>query len=534
MTEKLFIRHHLPGNLNCNDFPGTEVILLSSVPGINKRRKKTLSNNIKPFLSKTQFMRGLQCYKSLWLYKNTPDLRTPPTASQQAVFDSGTEVGIYARELFPDGKEILYEGSTLNQKAQQTQNYIKEGATTIYEATFEYDNITVMVDILHKGIKGWELYEVKGATSVKDQNLKDVAVQYYVLTGSGLEVSKVSLVYLNNEYIRHGDINFDELFKVEELTTNSIEKQPFIKEELIKLRSILSEESCVNIDIGPYCYSPYDCDFIEFCWKNVPDNSVFDLKGKGIDKYQYYKNGIVKFKDLDLDRLNQKQRMQVETELNDKTIIDADGINDFLSNLYFPQYYLDFETFMPAIPPYDGTRPYQAIPFQYSLHVKESESSELEHYELLAEPGTDPRELVAKNLSSIIPDHACVITYNSSYEKGRLKDLADRCPKYAEKLMRIHDNIVDLMIPFRSRLYYLKEMKGSYSMKAVLPALVPALNYTGLVISDGNEAMSVFSTLHLIKDKAKIEQISSDLLEYCKLDTLGMVEIIVKLRKMVS
>jgi hypothetical protein len=475
-------------------------------------------------------MRGVKCHKSLWLYKYKPELRTPPDDFQQAIFDMGTDIGLYARNLLPGGQEIKYEGSTFKQKVRQTQEYIKNGTKTIYEATFLYDDIIVMVDILHKGDRGWELYEVKGATSVKEEYLNDVSVQYYVLAGSGLPVSKTFLVYLNNEYVRQGDINISELFNMDDLTQEVEGNQVFITDELFKMRSMI-ESSCPHIDIGPQCSSPYDCDFSEYCWKHIPENSVFDLKERGINKFEYYYKGMVKFNDLDLHDLNFKQRMQVESELYDTTNIDVKGLKEFLDMLHYPQHFLDFETFMPPIPLYNGTRPYQPIPFQYSLHVVESDKSDIKHYEFLAEAGIDPREKIVINLINLIPDNACIIAYNCAYEKGRLKDLAEQFPQYADKLLKMCNNMVDLMILFRRRHYYTKEMKGSYSMKYVLPALVPELSYTGMAVSDGSAAMNIYSALHLIKDKDEIEKIRQDLLEYCKLDTLGMVKLIKKLKE---
>ncbi|UCH46178.1 MAG: DUF2779 domain-containing protein [Nitrospiraceae bacterium] len=486
--------------------------------------------NSKLSLSKSQFMRGLQCRKSLWLYKYNPELGTPPDAMQQAIFDMGTEVGLYARQLFPGGTAIEFEGSTFAEKVRKTQELVQGGEHTIYEATIAHDDIIVMVDILHKGPKGWELYEVKSSSRLKDEHANDVSIQYYVLKGSGLTVSKAALVHMNNEYVRHGDIAIADLFAVEELTDEVQEREAFIGKELLTIRSML-QGPCPDIDIGAHCTSPYDCDFIDHCWKHIPENSVFDLRGKGIDKFEYYTRDIIRFQDLHLDTLNLKQRMQVEAELNDTETIDQKGIADFLDTLHYPQYFLDFETFMPAIPRFEGTRPYQNIPFQYSLHVLDHDGADLKHHEFLAEAGTDPRERIARDLSALIPDTACVITYNSSFEKGRIKELAEQFPRYAERLMQIHDSIVDLMVPFRQRLYYTREMKGSYSIKYVLPALVPDMSHQGLVISGGGDAMNVYSTLHLIEDVNEVGRIRQDLLSYCRMDTLGMVRILDKLRE---
>jgi hypothetical protein len=480
-------------------------------------------------LSKSQFMRGLQCHKSLWLFKNRPDLRTPPDSFQQAIFDMGTEVGLFARGLFPGGEEIQYDNNTFQQKIKQTGRYIEEGVETIYEATFLHDDIIVMVDILHRGGKGWELYEVKSSTSLREEYLNDVSIQYYVLSGSGLPLSKAFLVNINSEYVRRGDINAAELFNIHDFTQEVIQNQTFVADKISHLRSIL-KRACPAIDIGHHCSSPYDCDFIDHCWEHVPEKSVFDLTEKGVDKFGCYSRGIVRFTDLDLDELNYKQRMQVDAELNDTITIDVKGIQEFLDNLHYPQCFLDFETFMPPIPLYESTRPYQPVPFQYSIHCLESEGADLNHHEYLADVNEDPREKIASDLTTLIPEDACVITYNSAFEKSRLKDMAGQFPYLSDKLMNIHDRIIDLMPTFRKRHYYRKEMEGSYSMKAILPVLVPELSYAGLAVCDGSDAMNLYTSLHLIHDEKEILKIRRDLLEYCRLDTLGMVRILEKLK----
>ncbi len=481
-------------------------------------------------LSKSQFMKGLQCHKALWLYKNNPELRTPPDARQQAIFDMGSEVGLYARQLFPGGTAIEYEGSSFAEKVQQTQELIQNGADTIYEATIAYDDIIVMVDILHKVKYGWEMYEVKSSTRLKDEHINDVSIQYYVLSGSGLPLTKAALVHINNQYVRQGDINIAKLFAVKKLTDEAKQNQEYVSKKLLAMRSML-QGPCPDISIGAQCSSPYDCDFSDYCWQHLPKYSVFDLRDRGIDKSEYYSKGLIRFEDLNLDDLNFKQRMQVDAELNDIETINHDEIEEFLDTLHFPQYFIDFETFMPSIPLYNGTHPYQQIPFQYSLHVLENDNAELKHYEFLSVAGVDPRERIIQDLVTLIPDNACVITYNSSFERGRIEELAEAFPRYADKLMQIHDNIVDLMVPFRNRNYYTKEMQGSYSIKYVLPALVPELSYQGMVISDGGGAMNVYGGLHLIQDKKEVEKIRKDLLTYCKMDTLGMVEILNKLKE---
>lgn len=486
-------------------------------------------------LSKSQFLRGLQCHKSLWLHRYKPELRAEPDESQQAAFDVGKVVGILARELFPGGTAVEFEGTSLEEKIRLTRELIEGGAKTIYEATFSYDDVLVMVDILRKGRKGWEIYEVKSSTEVKDVHVSDVAVQYYVLAGSGLNLSKAALVYLNNKYVRQGDLDVNELFTVSDLTDVVTENQGVVKKGLKKMRSLLKGDS-PEIDIGLHCSTPYECDFTAHCWEHIPECSVFDLSRLRTDKkFELYYNGVIRFKDIPNDYpLNSGQKMQVDAHLTGMVFIDKKEIREFLDTLGYPLYFLDFETFQPAIPMFEGTSPYEKIPFQYSLHYLEREGGKLKHTEFLGKEGTDLMEELVKRLTSDIPSKACVLTYNMAFEKGVIKGLAERFPAYSKKLMNIHDNIRDLMTPFQKKHWYTKEMRGSYSIKYVLPALVPDLGYEGMDISNGDEAMSAYSTLHLIKDRKEVARIRKALLEYCRLDTYGMVKLLERLREVAS
>lgn len=486
-------------------------------------------------LSKSKFLNGLQCHKSLWFHKNRPDLKPETDASKQALFDEGSYVGELAQGLFPGGEVIQFEGSTFDEKITRTQELINSGVKTIYEATFQYDDILVMVDILHIDKNGWELYEVKSSTGVKLVHENDVAVQYYVLNGSGMKLKKASLAHINNQYIRKGDIDIRQLFNIEDLTKTAKVKQNFVKEELEKMRKALKNGK-PRIDIGPHCSDPYDCDFQEHCWKHVPEPSVFNISRLGAEKkWALYDEGILKFKDIPDDYpLNANQTIQVNAELTGKDFIDKEAIEEFWNTLHYPLYFLDFETFNPAVPPFNGIRPYQKIPFQYSLHYQKKKGGKVYHKEFLAKEGTDPRKALAQGLVESIPENSCVLAYNAGFEKGVIRELAEVFPKMKKRLMAIHDSIEDLIIPFRSKAYYKKEMNGSASLKYVLPALIPELSYDEIEISDGGQASSTYATLHLVEDKKERSKIRKDLIEYCKLDTLAMVKILEKLVELIK
>ena len=481
-------------------------------------------------LSKSQFIRGLQCHKSLWLYKNRPDLRKKPDASLQALFDEGTYIGELAQGLFPGGEAILYEEGSFKEKVAKTRRLIDSGARTVYEATFQFDDVLVMVDILNKEEDGWELYEVKSSTSVKPVHENDVAVQYYVLDGSGIKLKQASLIHINNQYVRQGKLDVNQLFITEDLTDLVKTKQNFVKEKLQAMREAI-KTSEPGIDIGPHCGNPYDCEFKGHCWQHIPNPSIFDISRlRSEKKWALYDDGIVKFADIPDDfLLNPEQSMQVKAELTGKDFIDKEAIKKFMDTLYYPLYFLDFETCNPAVPPFDGILPYQKIPFQYSIHYQETRGGDLNHHEFLAEEGTDEREQLAQGLVDNIPKRACVLVYNCGFEKSVIEELANKIPQHSEQLMIIHDSILDLMTPFQEKALYKKEMNGRYSIKAVLPALVPEMSYEGMEISDGGQASSIYANLHLVEDKEERMKTRNDLLEYCKLDTLAMVKILEKL-----
>lgn len=482
------------------------------------------------YLSKSLFLRGLQCHKSLFLKKYHPELCDEVSESQEILFKSGTNVGLFARQLFPCGIEIPFENLSLPEQIDLTRSEIEKSASTLYEPTFCFDKVFVKVDILHKEKEGWEIFEVKSATEVKDVNIFDTAIQYYVLQGLGLPISKASLVHINNEYVRMGDIEVYKLFATQDLTDIAKEKQSVVIEELKKQKLMLSSEM-PEIDIGEHCSDPYECDFQGYCWKHIPEDSIFSLKGKGIDKFELYRNGIVDLKKLNPEVLNDHQRMQLEATLKKKNFINREGVKEFLDSLWYPLHFLDFETFMTPIPLFNGTRPYQQIPFQYSLHFMKDKNAGLGHHEFLALPGVDPREALLQKLLGEVPDNACVVAYNSSFERNVLESMGDSFPQYKEKIERIVNNMRDLMVPFRNRDVYFWQMNGSYSIKAILPVLVPELSYEGLEISDGGKAMEAYGRMCESNEPTEVENIRKALLEYCKLDTLGMVRILERLKE---
>ena len=489
-------------------------------------------------LSKSLYTRGLQCTKSLWLKKYKKEVLSKPDESTQTVFERGDEVGALACELFPNGVEVEFNPKDYDGMLNTTKEHIKNGIKNIYEASFSYNNIFVAIDILHINEDGsLEIYEVKSSTKVKEVYLHDASIQYYVLKGLGYDVSKVSIVHINNKYEREDKLDINKLFTIADITNEVKELQNDIPTYLKTFEKVLENQNEPIKDIGIHCDEPYSCDAKDYCWKHIPKYSVFNISRlKTPKKFELYKNDIIEFEDIaDISNFSIPQQIQIQSEVTQKDIIDKNAIKEFLDTLTYPIYHLDFETFQQAIPLWKGIIPFTQIPFQYSLHIQD-ENNNLNHKEFLALQGIDPRYELAKRLVQDIPDNVTVLAYNMSFEKGVIRKLAEQFDEFRSHLMAIHDNIHDLMLPFANKYYYSPSMKGSYSIKYVLPALVPkmAQAYKELeYVQNGGDAMSTYPRLANIKDKEEVSKLRNALLEYCKLDTLAMVEVLNKLKESV-
>ena len=487
----------------------------------------------KYLISKSSFIKGIQCEKQLYLYKYHYDLMDEISEGQQVIFDRGHDVGELAQHLFPGGIKATEDPKKPGQAIERTTELIKSGTEIIYEAAFVFDEVLVIADIIVLEGEQWNIYEVKSSTKISDTYYQDAAIQYYIISNC-LNVKEISLVYINNQYVRNGELELKKLFNIESAQGKVNELQGFIKSELKRFKKVLEEKDIPDINIGQHCNDPYPCGFMGFCWKNIPDYSVFDIAGlKGEKKFDLYGQGYIRLEDVPEDYpLSKAQRLQIESHIGKKSYIDMNNVKKFLSKIHYPIYFMDFETFMPAIPMFNGTRPYQQIPFQYSLHFQQNPASKVEHYEFLADAEGDPREPFLKNLLEDSKGPGLILVYDKTFEITRLKELASDFPIYAKETEERVERIVDLMLPFQKKYYYSPEMQGSYSIKSVLPALVPKLSYNGMNIADGGTASAAFESLYFEQDIFRIRDIRESLLKYCGMDTLAMVEILDVLRRL--
>jgi len=488
-------------------------------------------------LSKSRYCEGIKCPKILWLNQHKPEEREE--IKNESILENGVIVGGVAKNLFGEYIDIEFN-EDLSKMLNDTKKTIDENEFAIItEASFNYNNNFCSVDILVKKDKTYEIYEVKSSTEIKDIYLDDISYQRYVLNNLGYNVIKCSIVYINSNYVRYGELDLDKLFTIEDVSDIVISKQQEIKENIEIINETVKQTEEPSVSISMNCHEPYECPYFKYCTKHLPTKNIFTIKSMRMrDKLKLYNKNKYTYEQLLNEKINSKYKQQIEFELyNKEPHINKENIKTFLNNLYYPLYFLDFESYQQAIPLYDGISPYMQIPFQYSLHYIEKKNEQLQHTEFLAQPNIDPRRSLAERLVKDIPKDSCILAYNMGFEKGVIKKLANQYQDLSEHLMNIHDNIQDLMTVFQKRDYYIKEMLGSYSIKYVLPALFPndpELDYHNLeLIHKGDEASNSYANLgNMSKEEQK--KIKEALLKYCKLDTYAMVKIWMHLNEIIS
>jgi hypothetical protein len=487
-----------------------------------------------PTLSKSRFVSGVQCEKKLYFDIFRKDLKPPLTAQQERLFSSGNEVGLLAQQVFPNGQDATFEmNGNWSIALARTKEWIHEGLKTIYEATFSHSKVFAALDILHRHENELWAIEVKSSTEVKDYHLTDASLQYWVMNKCQVKPDRFFIMHINNGYVRKGEINPKELFTLTDITEQVKDKQTWVTEELKRLHGILDAQTEPIKLIGTHCNSPFSCDYKHHCWSHVPNNSVFDLYSPRGKDWELYSKDIIKLEDIpESEPLNHRQKLQVDGVKNSASFIDKKAISAFISNVEYPLYFFDFETIFPAIPPLNWTRPFQQTPFQYSLHILETPTSELVHKEFLADSthfqvgsAIDPRMELLKQLYTDIGPKGNLIAYNATFEINVLQSLIPLFPELKSFIENLCSRFVDLLIPFRQAWYYLPEMGKSASIKSVLPALAPEFSYDDLVIGNGGDASETFLAMINSTFKGDYQTTTKDLLKYCERDTYGMVVI---------
>lgn len=487
-------------------------------------------------LSKSDYLKYLICPSYLWLWKNKPE--AVPADEEETIkarLEQGNEIERYARLLFPEGKLVESRGLTAK---VDTERLVSGGAKTIFQATvITDDGLLAMADIITRDgtSDAWTLYEVKSTNSIKKEHILDLSFQRVAFEDAGYEIGEVKIIYLNKDYKRRAQVVTKDLLMESDVTAEVAELVDTVRaqtQDALKYLSQADEPSGCSCRLNS---RSKHCPTFHYLNPDIPEYSVFNISRiNGKKLALLIDSDIVNVHDVPEDiKLSVIQQNQVDAEKTKQPKIDKAAITEILSELEFPLYFLDYETVSTALPLYEDCKPYQQIPFQYSLHVLSEPNGTLEHYEYLSHDSTTlPAHELLSNLKQQIGPTGSVIAWNKSFEAGRNREMAAQYPEFTELMESINNRIFDLMEIFSKQHYVHHKFKGSNSIKKVLPVLVEGFTYDDMDISNGQAAALRWYEAVTSDDTELANRTYESLLEYCKLDTLAMVEIYNKLKSL--
>ncbi len=472
-------------------------------------------------LSKSRFLSGLQCHKRLYLEVYAPHLATAVDDRRQMLMDAGNEIHEIARRSFAGGVLVAEGHRHASRALEKTAALMADpNVPAIFEGAFEWEGTLIRVDVLERVDEAWKLIEVKATSRVKSVHVDDLAVQTHVLRGNGLDLIGMFVMHVNRRYAYSGgDVDLQRVFVLEDLTETIRERLPDVSTHLEHMRSMLGRSRAPDVEPDHHCHSPYECPFWAHCTASKPSRWIHYLPGGKDVVRRLRQRGIETIDDIPpdvaLSPLQRRMRENVEWI--------SPRLAEVLRSVRYPVHHLDFETVMPAVPLYAQTHPYQPIPIQWSNHT-ETQDGALQHTAYLCTDQRDPREDVAMSLLESVGEAGSICVY-SEYERYVLKSLAEALPHLRNDLLRVEERLWDLLLVLQNH-YYHPDFQGSFSIKSVLPALVPSLDYGDLEIKDGATASVMYTRMMWgVTDWVERQRLASALHAYCARDTLGMVEL---------
>jgi len=483
-----------------------------------------MSRPVSPlYLSKSLILAGIQCPRRLYLEVHHPE-RAQEDTGRGLNASMGNQAGEAARGLFPGGRMIPYNDDLFLPLMETRYHIVHSSHVPLFEATFEHKGVLVRTDIVTREGEGLRLIEVKSSTSVKDHHLLDCGIQSWVVQGAGYPVERVELACLNSDFVYQGNGDLRDLFLYEDVTDTIIPIYERIPVWVGHFQTILNRD-LPKVAVGRQCTTPYLCPFRAFCMPEMPEYPVTSLPRGGSIVFELLSEGIRDIRDIPEGRLIKGIHERVR-RITASGIPELDpGAGNFLRKLPYPRYYLDFETIGFAVPRWEGTRPHQQVPFQWSCHIEER-PGHLRHAEFLDISGNAPMDTFARKLLAALDTSGPIFVYNKRFEKGILEALSLALPGYAVRLRHIIDRMVDLL-PLARRYYYHPEMKGSWSLKSVLPTIDPTLDYRNLTeIRDGMTAQEAcLEAMDPATPACRRSELVERMREYCATDTLALVVI---------
>lgn len=484
-------------------------------------------STIAPRLSKSRILSGLQCPRRLWLESFRPEL-SKVDASAQARFDTGHEVGNIARELFGPGF-LIGHVHELELAIAETARLVAEGqGTTLFEAAFRHADALVRADVLRPAGDGYELIEVKASTAVKDYQLDDSAIQAWVIENVGITLRNIQLAHIDSSFVYQGNGDYQGLLVAEDVTNIVRERMREVPGWVERLKGMLRGPE-PQIHTGEQCHKPFDCPFLDYCREQEPAGPEYPVtilpRASKLAK-TLQEEGYLDLCDVPASRLvNPLHRRVREASVSQRPFMDP-RVATTMQRLGYPRYYLDFETVDFAVPTWVGTRPYQQIPFQWSCHVENPDGS-LAHDMFLDLTGEPPMRAFAESLLAAVGEPGPILVYNQAFEKTRIVELAAMFPDLADQLNALITRVVDLL-PITRDCYYHPAMKGSWSIKKVLPTVAPELDYANLdgVSSSGDAPLAYLEATNPDTTDARRLELDVALRRYCAHDTLAMIQLV--------
>jgi predicted RecB family nuclease len=457
-------------------------------------------------------------------------MAAPSDEGGEAIMEQGREVGLLAHRLFPGG--IKVDGSGLDEAIRITKELVANPEVpAIFEGAFHSNGVVVKTDILRRKEGRWRLVEVKSTTDLKEHHTEDVAIQAYAVSRSGLDLGSVWLAHVNRDYVfAGGEIDPRQFFLFRNLTRRAQSLQPTVALQLRSQFRVLELPDPPDIPPGPHCIDPVVCEFFSHCNPPKPEDYVGyipRIHASAMERLEEL--GVDSIHDIPADfELSEFQR-RVCTAMQTGQPWFGEELKTEVEGLKYPLYFMDFETVNPAIPGFPGMRPYDPLPFQWSVHVLRESAREPEHYDFLAAEGNDPRHAFIASLCEVLGEKGSIVVYNQQFESQRLWELAGWVPEYAERIRGIQRRLWDLLPVVRNHVYH-PAFGGSFSLKAVLPALVPEMSYEGMQVANGQAAGLAWEAMIAANNGSERDAKRRALLAYCGQDTLALVRLLEVLR----
>jgi uncharacterized protein DUF2779 len=485
-------------------------------------------------LSKSRITAGLQCLKRVHL-ETYDGAKREIEPGRRAILEAGRLVGRVARDYFPGGVTIEYEGVPHDEAVRRTAAALADSTTrAIYEGAFLHDGIRSRVDILVRSAGDrWDLVEVKSSTGFKGEYLADVAAQLHAVEGSGVAVDRIVLLHVNNQYLWDGGAyDITSLFAAHDLSEGVRSAVPKLLGRVREMRDVLARPEPPPIPIGPHCRKPYPCPFHRHCHGTIPEHHVINLPRLTPKMY----GALIAAQVTDIRNIPDgfEGLSEFQWRVRDAVLrgepFRHPGLRTELRSLTFPIHFLDFETCNPALPVIPGTRPFEQTPFQWSVHSLHEDGSH-EHRGYLHRDRSDPRQALAEGLVEALAEKGSIVVY-SGFEARVIRSLADALPDLEDRLLPLQERIVDLLHLLHNY-YYHPNFHGSFSIKDVLPVLVPTMSYDDLFIREGSQAALAFIALTDPETEPGERAVLDQALNaYCARDTMALLCMYQVLREM--